>query len=82
MGDVIKGLFKPKQKNLSKFFYNTLVNVLKFSDEEAKVLMNKYGFSFRYCFSSSSNSGYVIVVSIFSLYDILSPYFYIDYTYL
>jgi hypothetical protein len=44
MGDVIKGLFKPKQKNLSKFFYNTLVNVLKFSDEEAKVLMNKYGY--------------------------------------
>ena len=44
MGEVIKGLFKPKQKNLSKFFYNTLVNVLNFSDEEAKVLMDKYGY--------------------------------------
>ena len=44
MGEVIKGLFKPKQKNLGKFFYNTLVNVLKFSDEEAKVLMDKYGY--------------------------------------
>ena len=44
MGEVIKGLFKPKQKNLSKFFFNTLVNVLKFSDEEAKVLMDKYGY--------------------------------------
>ena len=44
MGEVIKGLFKPKQKNLSKFLYNTLVNVLKLSDEEAKVLMDKYGY--------------------------------------
>ena len=44
MGEVIKGLFKPKQKNLSKFFYNTLVNVLKFSDEEAIKYMKKYGY--------------------------------------
>ena len=44
MAEIIRGLIKPKQKNLSKFFYNTLVNVLKFSDEEAKVLMDKYGY--------------------------------------
>ena len=46
MGEVIKGLFtkNKQQRNLSKFFYNTLVDVLKFSDEEARILMDKYGY--------------------------------------
>ncbi len=47
MGEVIKGLFDKdkQQRNVSKFFYNTLVNVLKFSNEEAKILMDKYGYN-------------------------------------
>ena len=47
MGEVIKGLFDKdkQQRNLSKFFYNTLINVLKFSDKEAKILMDRYGYA-------------------------------------
>ena len=44
MGDVIKGLFKPKQKNLSILFYKGLTEVGGCSDEEAIKYMKKYGY--------------------------------------